>query len=74
MRQCGKAVVYSRTNERAAEFAAELAEAGDAPVYTVSGGRSKERDLAMKALREEDRCIVSNCRCLQEGVDVVMVF
>ena len=70
VRQCGKAVVYSRTNERAAEFAAELAEAGDAPVYTVSGGRSKERDLAMKALREEDRCIVSNCRCLQEGVDV----
>jgi len=70
VRQCGKAVVYSRTNARAAEFAAELAEAGDAPVYTVSGGRSKERDLAMKALREEDRCIVSNCRCLQEGVDV----
>jgi len=70
VRQCGKAVVYSRTNERAAEFAAELAEAGDAPVYQVSGGRSKERDLAMKALREEDRCIVSNCRCLQEGVDV----
>ena len=70
VRQCGKAVVYSSTNRRADEFAEELREAGDAPVYTVSGGRSKERDAAMEALREEERCIVSNCRCLQEGVDV----
>ena len=67
---CGKAVVYSSKNQRADEFAEELRRAGDAPVYTVSGGRSKERDAAMKALREEERCVVSNCRCLQEGVDV----
>ena len=68
--QFGKAVVYSSTNKRANEFAEELRTVGSAPVYTVSGGRSNERDLAMKALREEERCIISNCRCLQEGVDV----
>jgi len=70
VRQRGKAVVYSSNNNRADEFAEELRRAGDAPVYTVSGGRSKERDASMKALHEEERCIVSNCRCLQEGVDV----
>jgi hypothetical protein len=70
VRERGKAVVYSSSNKRADDFAAALRAEGSAPVYAVRGGPSKERDTAMEALRREDRCIVSNCRCLQEGIDV----
>jgi len=60
VRQCGKAVVYSSTNKRASEFAEELQGAGDAPVYTVSGGYRSDHRVHVIKLAADIRLWVFN--------------
>ena len=66
-----RSVVFCSTNKRAQDFASklELYKREGCEVHQVRGGRRIEREAALAALRKGN-CAVTNCRCLQEGVDV----